>query len=237
MAGATTTDSVQRLRQAFSAVLEPGQPGYDETRRVHNGLIDKHPALIARCLQTEDVVAAVRFARDAGLEISVRGGGHNVAGKSVNEGGMMIDLSLMKGIHVDPARQTARAQPGLTIGELDRATGAFGLAVPSGIVSNVGIAGLTLGGGVGWLQGAHGAAIDNLLSAEVVLATGEVVIASEDSEPDLFWAIRGGGGNFGIVSSFEFRAHQLISGSAAPCCIRSRRRRRCSRSSASSRPI
>jgi FAD/FMN-containing dehydrogenase len=211
MAGATTTYSVQRLRQAFSAVLEPGQAGYDEARRVHNGLIDKHPALIARCLQTEDVVVAVRFARDAALEISVRGGGHNVAGKAVTEGGVMIDLSLMKGINVDPVRQTVQAQPGLTIGELDRATAAFGLAVPSGIVSNVGIAGLTLGGGVGWLQGAYGAAIDNLLSAEVVLATGDVVVASEDSEPDLFWAVRGGGGNFGIVSSFEFRAHPLNS--------------------------
>jgi FAD/FMN-containing dehydrogenase len=211
MAGATTTDSVQLLRQSFSAVLEPGQAGYDEARRIHNGLIDKHPAVIARCLHTADIVAAVDFAQHEGLEISVRGGGHNVAGKAVTEGGVMIDLSLMKGIHVDPARQAVRAEPGLTIGELDRASAAFGLAVPSGIVSSVGIAGLTLGGGVGWLQGAYGAAIDNLLSAEVVLATGDVVIASEDSEPDLFWALRGGGGNFGIVSSFEFRAYPLVS--------------------------
>jgi FAD/FMN-containing dehydrogenase len=209
MAGATTTDSIQLLRQAFSAVLEPGQAGYDEARRIHNGLIDKHPAVIARCLHTADVVAAVDFAKDEGLEISVRGGGHNVAGKAVNEGGLMIDLSPMKGIHVDPARQTARAQPGLTIGELDRATAAFGLATPSGIASNVGIAGLTLGGGLGWLQGKYGLAVDNLLSAEVVLASGDLVTASGDTEEELFWALRGGGGNFGVVSSFEFRAHPL----------------------------
>ena len=206
MAGATTTDSVQLLRQAFSAVLEPGQPGYDEARRIHNGLIDKHPAVIARCLHTADVVAAVDFARDERLEISVRGGGHNVAGKAVNEGGLMIDLSPMKGVQVDIARQTVRAQPGLTIGELDRATAAFGLAVPSGIVSSVGIAGLTLGGGLGWLQGKYGLAVDNLLSAEVVLASGDVVVASGDTEEELFWALRGGGGNFGVVTSFEFRA-------------------------------
>ena len=211
MASATNTDSVQLLRQAFSAVLEPGQPGYDEARRIHNGLIDKHPAVIARCLHTADVVAAVDFARDERLEISVRGGGHNVAGKAVNEGGLMIDLSPMKGVQVDIARQTVRAQPGLTIGELDRATAAFGLAVPSGIVSSVGIAGLSLGGGLGWLQGKYGLAVDNLLSAEVVLASGDVVAASDDTERDLFWALRGGGGNFGVVSSFEFRGHPLVS--------------------------
>jgi FAD/FMN-containing dehydrogenase len=211
MARATTTDPVQPLRQSVSAVLEPGQPGYDEARRIHNGLIDKHPAVIARCLHTADVVAAVDFAKNEGLEISVRGGGHNVAGKAVNEGGLMIDLSPMKGSQVDPRRQSARAQPGLTIGELDRATAAFGLAIPSGIASNVGIAGLTLGGGLGWLQGKHGLAVDNLLSAEVVLASGDVVTASDDAEEELFWAVRGGGGNFGIVSSFEFRAHLLES--------------------------
>ncbi len=211
MASATNTDSVQLLRQAFSAVLEPGQAGYDEARRIHNGLIDKHPAVIARCLHTADVVAAVDFAKDERLEISVRGGGHNVAGKAVNDGGLMIDLSPMKGVQVDIARQTVRAQPGLTIGELDRATAAFGLVVPSGIVSSVGIAGLTLGGGLGWLQGKYGLAVDNLLSAEVVLASGDVVAPSDDTERDLFWALRGGGGNFGVVSAFEFRAHPLVS--------------------------
>jgi FAD/FMN-containing dehydrogenase len=210
MAPATTIDSVHLLRQAFSAVLQPGQPGYDEARRIHNGLIDKHPAVIARCLHTADVVAAVDFARDERLEISVRGGGHNVAGKAVNEGGLMIDLSLMKGVQVDMARQTVRAQPGVTIGELDRATAAFGLVVPSGIVSSVGIAGLTLGGGLGWLQGKYGLAVDNLLSAEVVLASGDVVVASGATEEELFWALRGGGGNFGIVTSFEFRAYPLV---------------------------
>ena len=209
---ATTTESVQLLGQTFSGrLLEPGDDGYDAARQIHNGLIDKHPALIARCLQTADVVDAVNFGREEGVEISVRGGGHNVAGKAVSEGGLMIDLSLMKGIHVDVGRQTARAQPGVTIGELDRATTAFGLATPSGIASAVGIAGLTLGGGLGWLQGNYGLAVDNLLSAEVVLASGDVVTASGDSERDLFWALRGGGGNFGVVSSFEFLAHPLVS--------------------------
>ena len=212
MSGAATTDSFQLLRQTFSRlVLEPGDAGYDEARRIHNGLIDKRPAVIARCLHTADVVAAVTYGTDEGLEISIRGGGHNVAGKAVTDGGLMIDLSLMKGIQVDPARRTVRAQPGVTVGELDRATAAFGLATPSGIVSSTGIAGLTLGGGLAWLQGKYGLAIDNLLSAEVVLASGNVVTASDDSEKDLFWALRGGGGNFGVVSSFEFRAHPLVS--------------------------
>ena len=212
MAGATTTDSVQLLRQTFSGrLLEPGDAGYDKARQVHNGLIDKHPAVIARCRQTADVVEAVNYARAEGLEVSVRAGGHNVAGKAVGEGGLTIDLALMKGIHVDPARRTARAQPGLTVGELDRANGGFGLATPSGVVSSTGIAGLTLGGGIAWLQGKHGLAVDNLLSAEVVLASGDVVTAGDESEHDLFWALRGGGGNFGVVTSFEFRAHPLVS--------------------------
>jgi FAD/FMN-containing dehydrogenase len=212
MASTASIDSVRRLRESFSGpLLAPGDEGYDEARRVHNGLIDKRPALIAQCLQTADVAAAVGFGRHEGLELSVRGGGHNVAGKAVSEGGLMIDLCLMKGIHVDPAGPTVPAQPGLTVGELDRATGGYGLAIPSGIVSSTGIAGLTLGGGIAWLQGKYGLAVDNLLSAEVVLASGEVVVASEDSEPDLFWALRGGGGNFGVVSSFEFRAHPVAS--------------------------
>jgi FAD/FMN-containing dehydrogenase len=211
MASAATSSSVQSLRDALSGqVAAPDDAGYDEVRQIHNGLIDKRPALIARCLHTADVVAAVDFATNEGLEISVRGGGHNVAGKAVNDGGLMIDLSLMKGIHVDPARQTARAQPGLTVGELDRANGAFGLATPSGVVSLTGISGLTLGGGLAWLQGKYGLAADNLVSAEVVLASGEVVTASDETEQDLFWALRGGGGNFGVVTSFEFRAHPLV---------------------------
>ena len=182
MSSVTSEGSVQLLEEVFSGpVLAPGDPGYDEARRVHNGLIDKHPAVIARCQQTADVADAVKFGRSEGVEISVRGGGHNVAGKAVTEGGLMIDLSLMKGIHVDPVRSAARAQPGVTVGELDRATAAFGLATPSGVVSSTGIAGLTLGGGIAWLMGKHGMAVDNLLSAEVVLASGEVVTASEDT--------------------------------------------------------
>jgi FAD/FMN-containing dehydrogenase len=147
MSSATTANSVQLLADALSGqVLVPGDPGYDEARRIHNGLIDKHPAVIARCLHTADVLRAVTFGRSEGVEISVRGGGHNVAGRAVTEGGLMIDLSLMKGIHVDPPRSTVRAQAGVTVSELDRAAAAFGLAVPSGVVSSTGIAGLTLGG-------------------------------------------------------------------------------------------
>jgi FAD/FMN-containing dehydrogenase len=208
----TAVDSVQRLREAFSGqVLAPADPGYDEARRIHNGLIDKRPALIARCLHTADVVDAVNFGREEGLEISVRSGGHNVAGKAVTDGGLMIDLSLMQGIHVDPARGTARAQAGVRIREYDRATAAFGLATPSGVVSSTGIAGLTLGGGLAWLMSKYGLAVDNLLSAEVVLASGAIATASEEADPDLFWAIRGGGGNFGVVTSFEYRTHPVAS--------------------------
>ncbi|HEY1276369.1 MAG TPA: FAD-binding oxidoreductase [Thermoleophilaceae bacterium] len=208
----TIEGAVEVLGEALSGPLHtPGDPDYDALRRVHNGLIDRHPAVIARCVHTADVVGAVDFGRGEGLEISVRGGGHNVAGRAVTDGGLMIDLSLMKGIHVDPVRSTVRTQPGVTVGELDRATGAFGLATPSGVVSTTGIAGLTLGGGLGWLMGKYGMAVDNLLSAEVVLASGEVVTASEDSEPDLFWALRGGGGNFGVATSLEFRAHPVSS--------------------------
>src|SRR5215208_1046279 len=206
------TSPIAALKASFSGkVLAPDAPGYDEARRIHNGLIDKRPAVIARCLQTANVVEAVNFGRDEGFEISVRGGGHNVAGKAVTDGGLMIDLSPMKVIHVDPVRQTVRAQPGVLVGELDRATAAFGLATPSGVVSSTGIAGLTLGGGLAWLMSRHGLAVDNLLSAEVVLASGEIVTAGEDADAELFWALRGGGGNFGVVTSFEYRAHPVTS--------------------------
>jgi hypothetical protein len=212
MPGVRTEDAVERLGEVLSgSVLVPGDHGYDEARRIHNGLIDRRPAAIARCVHTADVAEAVNFGRSEGLEISVRGGGHNVAGKAVTNGGLMIDLAPMKGIHVDPARPAARAQAGATVGELDRATGAFGLATPSGVVSSTGIAGLTLGGGIAWLMGKYGMAVDNLLSAEVVLASGEIVTASEDADPDLFWALRGGGGNFGVVTSFEYRTHPVPS--------------------------
>src|SRR5919198_775988 len=198
------------LADSFSGTLV-GQKddGYEVARRIHNGLIDKRPALIARCLNTADVVDAVNFGREQGLEVSIRGGGHNVAGRAVTDGGLMIDLSLMKGVHVDPNRQTIRAQGGVIWNELNRAAACFGLATTGGEVSTTGIAGLTLGGGVGWLMGKYGIAIDNLRSAEVVLASGEVVVASNEENPDLFWAIRGGGGNFGVVTWFEYQAYPL----------------------------
>jgi FAD/FMN-containing dehydrogenase len=190
-------------------LLGPGDDGYDEARRVHNALIDKRPALIARCLGTADVVAAVNIARERGLEVSVRGGGHNVGGRAVTEGGLMVDLSLMKGIHVDTAAQTARVQGGVSWAELNRETQLHGLAVTGGTVSMTGIAGLTLGGGLGWAMGRYGLASDNLLSAELVTADGGVLTASEAENDDVFWALRGGGGNFGVVTSFEFRLHPV----------------------------
>jgi FAD/FMN-containing dehydrogenase len=190
-------------------IISPGDAGYDEARRVWNSMIDKYPALIARCTGTADVAAAVKWARGSALPVAVRGGGHNVAGNAVNDGGFVIDLSPMKGIFVDPAKRTARAQPGVNWGELDHETQLFGLATPGGEVSMTGIAGYTLTGGMGQLQRKWGLACDNLLSAEVVLSDGAVVVANTLDHPDLYWAIRGGGGNFGIVTSFEFGLHPL----------------------------
>jgi FAD/FMN-containing dehydrogenase len=208
---------VQRLRTEFEGlVVVPGDAGYDDVRQVHNGLIDKRPALIARCRTSSDVSAAVRAARGAGLEISVRGGGHNVAGKAVSDGGLMIDLSLMKDLRVDPAAMTITAGGGVTWGELNAAAYEHGLATTGGVISTTGVAGLTLGGGLGWTMGKYGMAIDNLISADVVLASGEMVRTSADAEPDLFWAIRGGGGNFGVVTSFTFRSHRLSTVLAGP---------------------
>jgi FAD/FMN-containing dehydrogenase len=199
-----------QMRATFGgALLIPGDGGYDVARRVHNGLIDKRPGLIARCRTTADVVDALNFARELGAEISVRGGGHNVAGTAVTDGGVMIDLATMKGIHVDPTTRTARAQAGVTWAEFDRTTALFGLATTGGVVSSTGIAGLTLGGGFGHLMGAFGLAADNLVSAEVVTAFGRVVTASADENADLFWALRGGGGNFGVVTSFMYRLHPV----------------------------
>jgi FAD/FMN-containing dehydrogenase len=203
-------DPVAELANSFAGqVLRPTDPGYEEARRVHNGLIDRRPALIARCRGLADIADAVRLGRDQGLEIAIRGGGHNVAGRATTEGGLMIDLSLMKGVHVDPKARTARAQGGVTWGEFNRETQLHGLATTGGVVSTTGIAGLTLGGGLGWLMAKHGLALDNLLSAEVVLADGRVVTASERDHPDLFWALRGGGGNFGVVASLEYRLHPV----------------------------
>lgn len=190
-------------------LLGPQDPGYEDARKVWNGSIDRLPALIARCAGVADVIAAVKFAKDKGLLIAVRGGGHSFPGLSVCDGGIVIDLSLMKGIRVDPHSRTVRAQAGVLLGELDRETQAFGLAVPSGIVTHTGVSGLTLGGGINWLQRKYGLAIDQLLSVDLITAEGEFVKASASENPELFWGVRGGGGNFGIVTEFEFRLNPV----------------------------
>ncbi len=190
-------------------LIRPGDSGYDDARKIWNGMIDKHPAFIARCTGAADIINAVNFASANKLLVAVRGGGHNVAGNAVCDGGIVIDLTRMKGIRIDPARRTARAEPGLTWAEFDRETQAFGLAQPGGIQSTTGIAGFTVGGGFGYLSRKYGLTIDNLLSADVVTADGRLLIASEKENSDLFWGIRGGGGNFGIVTSFKFGLHPI----------------------------
>jgi hypothetical protein len=194
----------QRLR---GPIIEPNDEGYDEARALYNGMIDKRPRLIARCADVADVIAAVNFARDNTLLVAIRGGGHNGPGLGSCDDGLVIDLSAMKGVRVDPEGRTVRVGPGCTQGDVDHACGAFGLAVPAGIVSTTGIAGLTLGGGTGYLTRKHGLTIDSLIEADVVLADGKFVTASATQNEDLFWALRGGGGNFGVVTSFVFRAH------------------------------
>ena len=190
-------------------VLQPGEDRYDEARRSHNGAIDKRPAVILRCRSTADIVAALAVGRESGLEIAVRGGGHSIAGRSATEGGVLIDLSPMKGIIVNPTMRTVRAQGGVTWRELNREAAVHDLATTGGVISTTGVAGLTLGGGLGWLMGTHGLSVDNLLSVELVTADGEVLDVTEASHPDLFWGLRGGGGNFGIAASLEFRLHPL----------------------------
>jgi FAD/FMN-containing dehydrogenase len=190
-------------------LVGPGHGQYEAARRVWNGMIDRRPAVIARCIDSNDISAALRAAVDSGLPVTVRGGGHNVAGNAVCDGGVVIDLSGLQGVEVDPARRTARVQPGVLLGGLDRATQVFGLATPTGNVSKTGIAGLTLGGGLGWIARKYGPACDNLLAADVVTASGEEVRASEHENADLLWGLRGGGGNFGVVSSFEYQLHPV----------------------------
>jgi len=190
-------------------ITGPSDPGYDDARAVYNGMIDRRPGLIARCADVADVITAVNAARHHELLVAVRGGGHNAGGLGVCDGGLVIDLSAMRGIHVDPILRTVRVEGGCTWGDVDHATHAFGLAVPSGIISTTGVGGLTLGGGLGHLSRRHGLTIDSLIAADVVLADGTLVTASEEQNPELFWALRGGGGNFGVVTSFEFRAHPV----------------------------
>ncbi|MYS90500.1 MULTISPECIES: FAD-binding oxidoreductase [Streptomyces] len=206
----TLTDPAAVLRQGFTGqVLRRGEPGYDEARQVFNAMMDRRPAIVARCATTADVVAAVDVARDHGLVVAVRCGGHSVAGLGTCDDGMLIDLSGLKSITVDPGARTARAGGGVLWGELDTATQAHGLHTPGGRVSTTGIGGFTTGGGYGWTSCKYGLACDNLISAEVVLADGRVVRAGEREHADLFWGLRGGGGNFGIVTEFEFRLHPL----------------------------
>ncbi len=206
----SVADAVIELASKFSGqLLQPSDAGYEEARKVHNGLVNKRPALIARCHGVADVVDAVNLARKLSLEVAIRGGGHNVAGRATVDSGLMIDLMPMKGIHVDPYARTVRAQGGVTWAELNRETQLHGLAVTGGVVSTTGIAGLTLGGGLGWLMGKYGLALDNLRSVEIVTAEGQVLQTSKDELPDLFWAVRGGGGNFGVATSFEYQLHPV----------------------------
>jgi FAD/FMN-containing dehydrogenase len=203
-------EALDSLASALAGkVIRAGDSDYDEARRIWNANVQKHPGLIVRCAGTADVVQTVKFARANNVLVAIRGGGHNVAGRALCDDGIVIDLSRMKAVFVDPAQATARVQGGATLGDVDRETHAFGRAVPVGVVSRTGIAGLTLGGGVGWLVRKHGLTCDNLLSCEVVTAEGEIVTASADENADLFWALRGGGGNFGIVTSFLFKTHPV----------------------------
>src|SRR3954452_8139853 len=195
--------------QVTGTVLTADHPGYDGARAIHNGLVDRRPALIVRCRTARDVAAAVALARREGLEVCVRGGGHNVAGRAVVDGALMVDLAEMRGIDVDPEARMATAQGGTTWADLNEATGAHGLAVTGGAISTTGVAGLTLGGGLGWLMAKHGLAADNLVAVEIVTAEGDILHVDTAAHPDLFWALRGGGGNFGIVTSFTYRLHPV----------------------------
>jgi FAD/FMN-containing dehydrogenase len=213
MATTTATGAgliTDEFRAAFRGeLIEPGDAGYDDARAVYNGMIDRHPRLIARCVDTADVIAAVNLARESGTLLAVRGGGHNAGGLGVWDDALVVDLSAMRSVHVDPAGGIVRVEGGATWGDVDHATHPFGLAVPSGFISTTGVGGLTLGGGLGYLTRQYGFTVDSLLSADVVLADGTFVTASNDEHPDLFWAICGGGGNFGAVTSFQFRGRPV----------------------------
>jgi FAD/FMN-containing dehydrogenase len=205
-----TSDSLDAFRSSLRGpLLRPGDADYDEARLIWNGMMDRRPALIARCHGTGDVISTVNFAREHNILLAVRGGGHNVAGNACCDGGLMIDLSRINSVRVDPHNGIVRTGGGATLGELDRETQVFGLAVPAGVVSTTGIAGLTLGGGTGYQTRKRGLTIDNRLSVDIVTADGQARVASETQNPDLFWAIRGGGGNFGVVTSFEYRAYPV----------------------------
>jgi hypothetical protein len=209
--------SISTLQQSLRGrVIGPDDADYDDARALYNGMIDKRPRLIARCVDVADVITAVNFGRDQGLLIAIRGGGHNGPGLGSCDDGLVIDLSMMKSVRVDPANRTVRVEAGCTSGDVDHATHPFGLAVPFGIVSTTGVAGLTLGGGTGYLTRKYGLTIDNLLEADAILADGSFVTASKDQHPDLFWALRGGGGNFGVVTSFLFQAHPVSTVYAGP---------------------
>jgi hypothetical protein len=201
---------VDSLRVHFQGqLIQPQDQEYNQARRVWNGMINKYPALIARCKNVDDAIACVQFARETGLPLAVRGGGHNVAGNAVCDGGIVVDFLHMKEINLDPEHQTVRAQPGVTWGEYDLATQVYGLGSTGGLISTTGIAGLTLGGGIGWLVRKYGLACDNLIGAEVITAEGHLIKANSNENPDLFWGLRGGGGNFGIVTQFEYRLHPV----------------------------
>lgn len=204
------TSAIENLRSSLRGeVLEPANPAYDSTRVIWNAMIDRRPALIARCKNAADVAASIKFARDNSMGIAVRSGGHNVAGYAVCEGGLMVDLSLMNAVRVLPGLDRAIVEGGSTWADVDAATAPFGRATPGGLISNTGVAGLTLSGGIGWLRGTHGLSCDNLMAADIVTADGMLIRASETENPELLWALRGGGGNFGIVTSFEFKLHPV----------------------------
>lgn len=211
------TGELEQLRaRTRGEVIKPGDPGYDSARKVYNGMIDKHPALIVRCVDVADVMAAVEYGRENKMLTAIRGGGHNGAGLGICENGLVIDLSRMQGVRVDPATRTVQVAGGCVWGDVDHATHPFGLATPSGFISTTGVGGLTLGGGIGHLTRKCGLSIDNLLSVDMVLANGSFVVANEKENSDLFWAVRGGGGNFGVVTSFTFRLHPVRTVYAGP---------------------